>query len=246
MTNSPKYSFIIPTLNEEKLLPNLLNQLNNPGLKEKYKYEIIISDGGSSDRTIEEALVKSDIIKVHTDDLKQNIAKGRNDGARLASGEILIFINGDILFSDLRDFFEYVEKYFTTKNYAAMTCKVKVFKEEELISDILFHSVYNTYFYLLNLFGVGMGRGECQVVKKKYFDLINGNNEMLDAGEDFDLFKRIRKYEKILFAKDICIYESPRRYRKLGYRGVTWSWLKNAVSIIFRNKSLSKEWEQVR
>ena len=91
-----------------------------------------------------------------------------------------------------------------------------------------------------------MGRGECQVIKKKYFELVNGNNEELDAGEDFDLFKRINKHGKILFAKDLCIYESPRRYRKLGYSSVTWSWTKNAILIILRNKSLSKEWKQIR
>ncbi len=68
----------------------------------------------------------------------------------------------------------------------------------------------------------------------------------LSAGEDFDLFKRIRKHGKILFANNLCVYESPRRYRKLGYSGVTWSWIKNSISIIFKNKSLSKEWEQVR
>lgn len=240
------YSIIIPTLNEEKLLPNLLEQLNNPVLKEKYNYEIIISDGGSNDKTIEEALIHSDVIKAHTDNERQNIAKGRNEGARYANGEVYIFLNGDILLTDTEEFFNYIESNFNKSDYAAMTCKVKVFKDEEKISDVLFHSVYNTYFYLLNLFGVGMGRGECQVIKKKYFEIVNGNNETLDAGEDFDLFKRIRRHGKILFAKDLCIYESPRRYRKLGYGGVTWSWIKNSISIIFRNKSLSKEWEQVR
>lgn len=244
--NNLKYSIIIPTLNEEKLLPVLLNQLKTPALKEKFQYEIIISDGGSSDKTIEQALLVADIIKVHSKSKKQNIAKGRNDGARAAKADILIFLNGDIILPGTEVFFNYLNNNFSDSDYAAMTCKVNVFKSEEKISDKLFHSIYNTYFYLLNLFGVGMGRGECQVIKKKYFNLVNGNNENLDAGEDFDLFKRIRKHGKILFANDLCIYESPRRYRKYGYSGVTWSWLKNAVSIIFRNKSLSKEWEQVR
>ncbi len=241
-----KYSIVIPTLNEEKLLPNLITQLSNHVLKEKYDYEIIISDGGSNDKTIEEALIQSDVIKVYIDDERQNIAKGRNAGAHYAKGEILVFLNGDVILPGTEEFFSYLENNFTDTNYAAMTCKVKVFKDEEKISDILFHSVYNTYFYLLNLFGVGMGRGECQIIKKKYFELVKGNNEELDAGEDFDLFKRIRKHGKILFAKDLCIYESPRRYRKLGYSGVTWSWIKNSISILLRNKSLSKEWEQVR
>ncbi len=241
-----KYSIIIPTLNEEKLLPELLSQLDDSALKEKYSYEIIISDGGSNDKTIETAFEQAEIIKVHIDEEKQNIALGRNEGAKYANGEILIFLNGDILLPGVEIFFSYLDNNFSKSEYAAMTCTVKVFKDEEKLPDVLFHSVYNFYFYLLNLLGVGMGRGECQIIKKKYFDLVGGNNAELSAGEDFDLFKRISNHGKILFAKDLCIYESPRRYRKLGYSGVTWLWIKNSISIIFRNKSLSKEWEQVR
>ena len=241
-----KYSIIIPTLNEEKLLPNLLKQLTNPSLINKYDYEIIISDGGSKDKTVELAQSFSELIKVHIDRNKQNIALGRNEGFRFSIGDILIFLNGDILLEDEEKFFEYIEKRFVESSYAAMTCKVKVFKDEEKISDIIFHAIYNTYFCLLNIIGVGMGRGECQVIRRKFFEIVNGNNINLSAGEDFDLFKRIRKHGKILFANDLCIYESPRRYRKLGYSGVTWSWIKNSISIIFKNKSLSKEWEQVR
>ncbi len=241
-----KYSIIIPTLNEEKLLPNLLKQLTKPSLKEKYDYEIIISDGCSKDKTVELAQAFSDTIQVHINRDKQNIALGRNEGFRFSKGDILVFMNGDILLQDEDKFFDYIEKNFVDSVYAALTCKVKVFKDEEKISDIIFHSIYNTYFCLLNLIGVGMGRGECQVIKRNFFEMVNGNNTSLSAGEDFDLFKRIRKHGKILFANDLCVYESPRRYRKLGYSGVTWSWIKNSISIIFKNKSLSKEWEQVR
>ena len=244
--NSPKYSIIIPTLNEEKLLPQLLSQLNNSELKKTYNYEIVISDGGSKDGTVEIALKSCDIVKVHLNGVRQNIAKGRNIGARSANGKIFIFLNGDILIPDTKKFFEFLEKRFVPSDYAAMTCKVLVFPDEEKLSDKLFHFIYNNYFYLLNLTGIGMGRGECQVIKREYFELVDGNNELLDAGEDFDLFKRIRRNGKILFTNELCIYESPRRYRKLGYNGVTWSWVKNSISILLRNKSLSKEWEQVR
>jgi glycosyltransferase involved in cell wall biosynthesis len=241
-----KYSIIIPTLNEEKLLPGLLGQLNDPALKKKYEYEIIVSDGESTDKTIEIALKSADIIKFQDGCIRKNIAQGRNEGAKLAGGEILIFLNGDIRLSSVDSFFNFIESNFVNSNYVAMTCIVKVFPEEERLSDRMFHGVYNTYFRLLNNSGVGMGRGECQIVRKNVFVEVKGNNEELAAGEDFDLFRRIRKHGSILFTTRICVFESPRRYRKLGYMGVSWSWIKNSISVIIKNQSISKEWEQVR
>jgi len=240
------YSIIIPTLNEEKLLPNLLRQVYSDELRRLYDVEIIISDGGSRDNTVELALEMSDIVKVHNSRNKQNIAGGRNVGAKQASGGVFIFINGDVLIPDITDFFEYIDKKFIPSGYLAMTCRVKVFPEEEILMDKLYHGFYNTYFILLNKIGIGMGRGECQIVRKEIFNKLGGFNETLAAGEDFDLFRRIRKQGKILFAKDLCVYESPRRFRKLGYKQVSWSWLKNGLSVLLKNKSISKEWEQVR
>ena len=99
-----KYSFIIPTLNEEKLLPILLEQIKNSGVVEKYNCEIIISDGGSSDKTIEAAKKYTHKIVEHTSNNRQTIAEGRNSGASIASGSILVFIDGDIIFENLNLF----------------------------------------------------------------------------------------------------------------------------------------------
>ncbi len=241
-----RYSVIIPTLNEEKLLPGLLKSFVEGNLKNKFDFEVIISDGGSRDNTIDIACKYSDKVSVHDKKTKQNIAAGRNTGAMQASGEVYIFINGDNRIPDVADFFNYLNSVFLNSSYLAMTCKVKVFPEEEILSDKIFHGVYNTYFRLLNNIGVGMGRGECQVIRKEIFEQAGGYNESLAAGEDFDLFRKIRRIGKILFTADICIYESPRRFRKLGYTGVSLSWLRNGISVFVKNKSISKEWEQVR
>lgn len=241
-----KYSIIIPTLNEEKLLPKLLAQLTDHALRERYDYEIIISDGGSMDKTLEIAIEHSDVVKVHRESGRQNIAMGRNEGAKHAAGDILIFLNGDVILPDSEVFFNYIENKFTNSDYPAMTCRVKVFPEEEILVDKLFHTGFNTYFGLLNKMGLGMGRGECQIVRKKIFEEVGGYNISLTAGEDFDLFRRIRKLGRILYPAKLCVYESPRRFRKLGYGGVTGAWFKNGFSVLFKNKSISEEWEQVR
>lgn len=240
-----KLSIIIPTLNEEKLLPFLLKQLQD--IKKTYpETEVIISDGGSKDSTLN--IAQNYNCKIVKDDSETgNIASGRNYGAAHSSGEVLLFINADIRFQKPAIFFDYIYKNFPYSGFAAMTCFVKTFPEESRVQDQIFHSFYNAYFILLNRIGIGMGRGECQVVKREIFNNVGGYNIHLAAGEDFDLFRRIKNNgNKILFHRGFIVYESPRRYRKLGYLGVASLWTKNAVSILLKNKSLSKVWEQVR
>src|SRR5690606_9447128 len=141
------------TLNEEKLLPNLLSQLNNKHFRSTFDLETIISDGGSSDRTIEIAQKNCDIVKIHSYKHRQNIAEGRNEGAKLASGDLLVFITADIIFPDIDIFFSFLNDKFIKSSYLAMTCNVKVFPEEEILADKLFHVGYNKYFKLLNSLG---------------------------------------------------------------------------------------------
>jgi len=244
--NIVKYSIIVPTLNEEKMLPNLLKQISQTTLKGRYNYEVIVSDGGSSDNTVEIAMKYSDIVKVHCNSYRQNIAEGRNVGASFAKGEVLIFLNADVMLSDPDKFFQFLNNSFCKSKYLAMSCFVKIFPSEENAADKFFHTIYNRYFRLLNFLGVGMGRGECQIIRREVFDKMNGYDEKLAAGEDFELFKRIRKAGKILYSKAVYIFESPRRFRTLGYRNVTYVWIQNGLSVFFKNTAISKEWEQIR
>ena len=91
-----------------------------------------------------------------------------------------------------------------------------------------------------------MGRGECHLIRREAFFHHKGYNEAMAAGEDYDLYRRIAKTGKIKFLKSLTVYESPRRYRKFGYPKVFWDWTKNAASVLFKNKAISGEWEQVR
>jgi glycosyltransferase involved in cell wall biosynthesis len=241
-----KYSIIIPTLNEEKLLPKLLEQLTQKEIKEKYELEIIVSDSGSKDRTISIAeSYNCKVIKFQNGDIC-NIAFGRYIGAKNSSGKILVFLNADIIIDNPIKMFSVIEGKFNQSNFVGMTCPIKVFPDSEKMVDKLFSYFMNHYVQLLNLLGIGMMRGECQIIKRSVYDEVGGYNFNLYAGEDFELSTRIRKNGKILFSKDFVIYESPRRYHTWGYLKIILSWFLNSISSWFLKKSFNKKWEEIR
>ena len=240
-----KISLIIPTFLEEKMLGALLCKFTTE-LKSKYKLELIVSDGGSTDSTVAIAKQYADIVVENTENEKQNISQGRNNGAKVATSDIFVFLNADCEPKDLEYFLEYIANW-KDSGVDAIACSVRAFPTEELLKDKIFYFIHNNYVQLLNTIGVGMGRGECQIIRRSMFEKVCGYNSMLVAGEDFDLYRRISKNKgKIHFADDLVICESPRRYRKYGYLKTLWFWSINSLAVIFCNKSVSKEWEAIR
>jgi rSAM/selenodomain-associated transferase 2 len=81
-------SIIIPTFNEERALPaTLRNVFEQPG-----DYEVIIVDGGSSDRTLAVAAADHRVRLLHG---SKGRASQMNMGARMAEGEWLLFLHAD-------------------------------------------------------------------------------------------------------------------------------------------------------
>lgn len=240
-------SVIVPTRNEEKLLRGCLEQFTIDLIR-RLGIEIIVSDGGSTDATLTIASEHTNLIATHENvSHRQTIAEGRNRGAAIASGDILIFLNADTRIPDIAKFFDRILHHLESDpQLLALAVKVQVMPDERKFSDILFHGFFNQYVHLLNILGIGMGRGECQIVRRNAFDVIHGYNESLAAGEDFDLYQRLHSRGKIKFDSKLLVYESPRRYRKFGYIKVYSEWVKNGLSVLFKKKSVSDVWEEVR
>ena len=235
---------VIPALEEAKYIDRTLAQFT-PEVRERHRLEIVVSDGGSTDGTIEMCAGRADAIVLAEPGFRQNISIGRNLGARRARGRILIFINADTILDDVDDFFTRVA-LIDQPGVAGITCNVCIYPEHERFSDRVFHKILNSYFRLLNACGVGMGRGECQIVRRELFDRVGGYDERIAAGEDFNLFVRLHRLGRIVFLGDLKVYESPRRFRRYGYLNICFLWFLNAVFVLFRGKSMSKEWEPVR
>ncbi len=83
-----KISVIIPTLNEEEGIERTLTSLQH---LRSSGHEIILSDGGSSDRTVEIAQPLVDQVVTS----KTGRATQMNEGANKATGDILWFLHAD-------------------------------------------------------------------------------------------------------------------------------------------------------
>lgn len=244
----PKISVVIPTYMEEKIIASTLENFT-PELKAKYNLEIVVSDGGSSDRTVEIASYYADKIVEHDSPRRQNISEGRNRGAEAASGDVFVFMNADSIPGDVDAFFESVTAWDEGCAYCgcdALACYICGAPSETALKDKLFYRLHNFYVQALNFIGVGMGRGECQIVRRAAFESVGGYNNEIAAGEDFDFYRRLGGEWKIGFARNLVIYESTRRFKKQGYFKTLALWTINALSVWFLGRSISKEWEAVR
>lgn len=98
MLNNLKLSVIIPTYNEERRIPFTLKKIVEYLSNQKYKYEIIIVDDGSKDRTVE---IVAEIAKDITDPQLIKIEKNRGKGYAIktgilkAKGEYVLFMDAD-------------------------------------------------------------------------------------------------------------------------------------------------------
>lgn len=83
-------SVVIPTLNEAAHLPPLLDAL----AREETSHEVIVIDGGSADSTVE--IAKARGVRV----VQALPGRGRqlHEGARHATGDVLLFLHADTVF----------------------------------------------------------------------------------------------------------------------------------------------------
>ncbi len=87
----PKVSFIIPTLNAQSVLKKCLHSITTQDYP-KSKMEIIISDGGSTDKTLE--IAKKYQAKIIANPLKTS-ESGKAIGIQKATGNLIAFVDSD-------------------------------------------------------------------------------------------------------------------------------------------------------
>jgi glycosyltransferase involved in cell wall biosynthesis len=198
-----KISIVIPTLNEEKYLPKLLQSIKNQKFKE---YEIIVADANSKDKTVE--IAKKYGAKVVKGGMP---AVGRNNGAKIAKGEFLYFFDADVRLSKsfLKKSYNEIQK----RHLELASCEF--IPLSNLMIDKVGHKLTNIYFKI-NQYSNPHAPGFCILVKTSLFKRVNGFDENLKMAEDHDFVKRASKFTRFRILKSIKIRVSIRRLKKEG------------------------------
>ncbi|PIY80968.1 MAG: hypothetical protein COY80_00150 [Candidatus Pacebacteria bacterium CG_4_10_14_0_8_um_filter_42_14] len=89
----PTFTIVIPALNEEKYLPNLLEDLSKQSAND---FEVIVVDGSSEDKTVLKAKKFSKKINLRVRVVKKrNVSHQRNVGGKMAKADWIIFMDAD-------------------------------------------------------------------------------------------------------------------------------------------------------
>ena len=194
-------SIIIPTLNEEKHLPLLLESIKKQNFLD---YEIIVADAGSKDKTIE--IAKKYGCKIVPGGLP---AKGKNEGAKIAKGDLILFLDADMVLPS--NFFENFLREFKKRNLDIVSFPVTL-KGNKF--DKLAYGVYNYWARATQKFLPHAA--QVILVKKEVHQAVKGFDEEIKLAEDHAYARKAKKIAKYAFLKTGPVLTSARRFEKDG------------------------------
>jgi len=200
-------SIIIPTLNEEDYLPLVLASIKHQKFTD---YEVIVADAGSKDKTLEIAR------QYHCVVTEGGLpARGRNNGAKVAKGDVLFFLDADSILPD--DFFTKALNEYSARTLDLASFCLHPFPEKPL-STFLVKVFYNWLIVasekILPHAAVGV------LVKRDLFETLNGYDETIMLAEDHDLGRRAAKVARFGIIRSVEIFVSDRRYKTDGFFSV--------------------------
>ncbi|MDE2025330.1 MAG: glycosyltransferase [Patescibacteria group bacterium] len=196
-------SVIIPTLNEEHALPNLLHSLENQTMPPS---EIIVADAFSKDNTREIARNFGCIV------VNGGMpAEGRNNGAKAASKNLLLFLDADVILPKKfleKTYFEMVEK-----DLDIASCLATPRSRDP--KDKMITAFWNSYFLFLENVSPHVC-GFCIFARKSIHRKLEGFDETILVGEDVDYAQRAATFGKFRFLSSQKIPISLRRFIEEG------------------------------
>ncbi len=192
-------SIIIPVLNEEKHIFNLLSHLKESA-SNQYIKEIILVDGGSTDNTIKIAK-KLGVKVVHS---TKGRAKQMNFGAQNALGKILYFLHADTYPPSNFDSLIFEARL---KGRAVGCFRMRFDSNSWFLSFFAWFSRVNHT--------ICRGGDQSLFIDKEIFISANGFDESYEIYEDNEFIRRISKQHHFTVLPEYVV-TSARKYREKG------------------------------
>lgn len=207
MQNKPYISVLVTAYNEEKDLPLCLDSIRSCDY-DKEKYEIIVIDNNSTDKTADIAKrYGARVIK----ESKQGNTFAVSTGMKEATGEIIAMTDADSIVD--RSWLSEIEKLFADSKIAAATGTADILTRSKFFNKI------SEFFYEIFLkFNALLGKphltGFNLIVRKSAYDAVGGIDERFTMSPDVDLGLRIKSQGKVVFSNKLKVITSFRRWQK--------------------------------
>ncbi|MEK7658447.1 MAG: glycosyltransferase [Patescibacteria group bacterium] len=212
-------SIIIPTMNEEKYLPILLDSIKKQDFKD---CEIIVADAGSEDKTLE--ITQRYGCKIIKGGF---VSTGRNNGAKAANGDVFLFLDADVV----------LPPYFLKNT-------IDQFKKNDLgiagfrvlpsggnLTDKIFYNILNVFSILTQKI---LPYSACAIMSRKdIHEKIGGFDESIVFIEDYPYAKAASRVSKYKFFWNQPFYTSVRRFEKDGRFRVYFKYILAQLYMIF-------------
>jgi glycosyltransferase involved in cell wall biosynthesis len=218
-----KLSLVIPTKNEEMLLPRLLRSIREQAFSD---YEIIVADAHSTDHTCQ--LAASFGARIVEGGLP---GPGRNRGAAVARGETFMFFDADVILPHPHFLEECLEEM-QERALQVSTCRLRA--DQGTFVDHAMHGAYNAYSLATEKFLPHAG-GFCLFATREAHQSIGGFDEEVVFAEDHDYVRRAdRAGHQFGILRRNKIPVSVRRLEKDGRFNITMKYMYTELYMLTR------------
>jgi glycosyltransferase involved in cell wall biosynthesis len=214
-----KLSIIIPCKNEDGYIGKLLDSILIQEMP--MEYEIIIADANSSDKTLLVIDKYRDVLPIKV--IEGGLPSfGRNNGARVASGDIFLFLDADCYFDDKFIIFDCIKSIIGGNDLVGVlldsNSSLRVKLAYYITNLILVCSKLDKPFVVGGFF----------MIKKDVFWEMGGFDEELMHCEDYFLSKNVKPNKFTIVKRRV--YFDDRRFKKLGFYNFIIYFIKNVLN----------------